>query len=233
MAFTGQQIMTSAGRILQDEDATRWTLPELCVWINEGVKAILIAKPSANSETVVLNLQAGTWQQIAADHLQLLRLVRNITNPGPPRQGGRAIRVTTRDTLDAQAPYWHDKKHTPYKKEVRQFTFDEEDPRSFYVLPGNDGTGMVEGVVSKLPAPLEASGDPDVIGSYSGEVGLIDLYEPVLVDYVVYRAMSKDDTAGNPAGAMMHYQAFALALGIKVRVSGTSSPNARPGVVGT
>lgn len=233
MSITAAQVMTLAGRILQDEDATRWTLPELADWINEAVKAILLAKPSAHSETEVLSLSEGTYQTVPDGSLSLLRVVRNITSEGPPRVGGRIVRVTTRDALDAQEPYWHDPTRVPYKKEVRQFVFDEEEPESFYVYPGNDGTGKVEAVLSKLPTAIAASGDADTLASYAQDIGLQDVYLPPILDYVLYRAMSKDDEAGNPAGAIMHFQAFSTAVGLKVQVEGANSPNARPGVAGT
>ena len=225
MTITAAQVMTLAGRVLQDEDATRWTQPELADWINEAVKAILLAKPSAYSETVVLSLSEGTYQAIPSQYLSLLRVVRNITSEGPPRVGGRIIRVTTRDALDAQEPYWHDPTRTKYKKEVRQFVFDEEEPESFYVYPGNDGTGKVEAVVSSLPTAIGSD--------YSQAIGLQDIYITPILDFVLFRAMSKDDEAGNPAGAIMHFQAFSAAVGLKVKVEGANSPNARPGVPGT
>src|SRR5687768_15593281 len=194
MTITATQVMTLAGRVLNDEDATRWTQPELAEWINEAVKAILLAKPSAYSVTEVLSLAAGTYQTVPAEYLSLLRVVRNITDEGPPRVGGRIIRVTTRDALDAQEPYWHDPTKVYYKKEVRQFVFDEESPLSYYVYPGNDGTGMVEAVLSKLPTAIA--------DDYDQAIGLQDIYVSPILDYVLFRAMSKDDEAGNPAGSI-------------------------------
>jgi hypothetical protein len=230
MTITAKQVMTLAGRNLQDEDATRWTLPELADWINEAVKAVILAKPSANSVTAVLTLTAGTYQALPDQYQTLLRIVRNISSEGPPRVGGRVVRVTTRDALDAQAPYWHDPKQTPYKAEVRQFVFDEEDPRSFYVYPGNTGTGKVEAVVAELPTEIAATGDPTLLASYDQGIGLEDVYLSPILDFVLFRAMSKDSDAGNPVGALAHYQAFATAVGLKTQVEGANSPNARAGV---
>lgn len=223
MAVTAAEIMTKAGRVLNDENAVRWTLPELLDWINEGVSAIVLAKPSASSQTAVLSLVAGTWQQIGSSHLSLLRPVRNITSEGPPRVGGRVIRVTEGATLDAQAPDWHSQTQ---KKEVRQVVFDPSDPRSFYVYPPNDGTGKVEAIVSDLPATIAATGDASALASYATAIGLDDIYEVPLLDWVLWRAMSKDDEGGSPAGAMAHYQAFALALGVKTKVDAAKNPNA-------
>lgn len=233
MTITAAQVMTLAGRVLQDESAARWTYPELCDWINEAVKAIVAGKPSSASVTVVLALSQGTWQSIGIGNLSLLRVTRNITNAGPPPVGGRIVRVTTREVLDAQSPYWHSPTQTPYQKEVRQFVFDEEDPRSFYVYPGNDGTGQIEALVSQLPALIIASGDVNTMTSYNQNINLPDIYLSPILDFVLFRAMSKEDAAANPAGAMMHFQAFAAAMGMKTQVEGANSPNARTKVTGT
>lgn len=230
---TAAHIMTLAGRLLNDEEAVRWTLPELRDWINEAVRAVVLAKPSASSRTVILSLQQGTLQEIGEGHLLLLRLVRNITDAGPPPVGGRMIRITTRESLDAQEPDWHDGSVVKQKKEVRQFVYDEADPESFYVYPGNDGTGTVEAVVTVLPTAIAADGDEAALASYDQDVGLPETYLPPLLDYVLYRAFLKDSPEGQSGRAITHYQAFAAAVGMKIQVEGANSPNARTRIAGT
>jgi hypothetical protein len=220
--------MTAAGFALNDEGATRWTFPELCFWLNEGIRALVLARPFCASKTITLTMQAGTYQEVPIEYLTLLRLTRNISDVGPPRVGGRAIRITTHDALDASCPEWHNPKIIKYSPQVRQFIFDDDDPRSFYVYPGNDGTGVVEGIVSALPCMVVATGDIDTLASYAVDVDVKDIYQPPLLDYVLYRAMSKDDTDGNPAGAASHLQAFIAAVGADVQVAGADSPNAQP-----
>lgn len=226
MTITADQVMTLTGIALNDVGNNRWQLPELCQWINEAVKAIVLAKPSSTATSITLNLAAGTYQTVGTSYLSLLRVVRNISAAGPPRVGGRFIAITSRDMLDSQVPYWHDSAQTPYKKEVRQVCFDEETPRDFYVYPGNDATGIVEVVVSKLPTAIAATGDAYALASYTGQdVGLPDIYLPPLLDYVLYRALSKDSPDAAPQSAMAHYQVFATALGIRASVEAANSPN--------
>jgi hypothetical protein len=233
MSIAASSILTAAGRILQDEAARRWTLPELTGWLNEAVKAVVLAKPSAASVTIALALDTGTLQTIGPDYVALLRIVRNLRSTDTPRVGGRVIRPTTRLSLDTSAPYWHDPADTPYAREVRQYLFDEEDPRSFYVYPGNDGTGAVEAVVAELPALVVASGDAGAIGSYGQTIGLDDVYFGPLLDYTLWRAFSKDDPSVNMGRASAHYQAFATAVGLKTQVEAANSPNARTGTSST
>ncbi|PTM61899.1 DUF6682 family protein [Phreatobacter oligotrophus] len=227
--LSGVQILTRAGVLLQDEDHTRWPLPELVEWVNEAVDAILLAKPSAKSMTIAIPMVEGTLQKVPTSGsptpLRLIGVTRNVTVSGQTRIGGRAIRPVIRSLLDTSEPDWHDPKRVPFRKEVRQFIFDEENPLEFYVYPGNTGTGVIEGVVSYRPPLLTPSAAPDDVASYGGDVGLDQIYSGAVVDYVVYRAQQKDDFAANQGRAAIHYQNFATAIGLKIQVEAATSPN--------
>ena len=60
------EIMRLASAQLQDVEAVRWTRPELLDWLNEGLKAIVLAKPSAKSGARTLTLAKGSLQRIEA-----------------------------------------------------------------------------------------------------------------------------------------------------------------------
>lgn len=234
--MTAAELLTRAAVILHDTDHVRWPLSELVDWINDAQRAIVLAKPSANPQTVNLDLIRGTRQSLTdPTHLCLLRLPRNILQIDPVR-GGRAIRPVTREQLDTSSPYWHDPVEVPYRKEVRQYVFDEANPREFYVYPGNDATGIVEAVVSVLPTAVVPADDGDAndIASYeSVALGLSEPYAVVILDYVLYRAFSKDDMPADNSRAQIHYQAFATALGVKIQAEAANSPNSRAKVSST
>jgi hypothetical protein len=229
MAIKAADILVEASLVLQDEGFVRWTPPELARWLNEAQRAIVLAKPSASPETVVLQLVEGTRQVLSDEnHLLLLRIVRNLRGSAPPYLGGRIIRPTTRETLDGSQPNWHDKRDVPYSDEVRQYVYDEANPREFYVYPGNTGLGKIEAVVSKLPAMIATSGT--TIDQYASDIGLPEPYRPVILDYVLYRALEKEDIAADVTRARLHYQSFATALGLKAQSEKLSSPNTGAGV---
>lgn len=229
MATTAGQILRRAATILQDETFVRWPLPELADWLNEAQRAIVQAKPSANSASVVLTLVQGTLQSLTnPDHLLLLRLPRNLKSSSP-RYGGRIIRPTTREEMDASEPSWHDPDVLPLEKEVRQYIYDEENPREFYVYPGNDGTGLVEALVSVLPAMI-ATTSTDIAAYDVLPIGLPEPYAPVILDYILFRAFAKDDFAADVTRSRLHYQSFAQALGLKVQAETANSPNVKAGV---
>lgn len=232
MAVTAKDILIDAAELLFDNTYVRWTMPELVRYINDAMRDICLAKPSANSSTRILTLAEGTLQSVTtatglAEPLQLIDVVRNITADGPPRVAGRTIKVVSRDLLDSENPNWHNTKYKRFRKEVRNVCFDEQNPLEFYVYPGNDGTGKVEAVIAEIPALIVATGDENTIGSYDTEIDLPDIYKSPILDYVLARAYSKDEEGNGDTRASMHEQRFAAAVGLKIQVEGASSPNTR------
>ena len=231
------EIISRVQRLILDETNVRWPLVELCDWLNDAQREIALQKPSASSDNRVLNLVAGTWQQLPAGALSLLRVVRNIASVGPSptflRIGGSAIRIVSRDVLDAQQRDWHDNDTIRFNKTVKHYIYDEQDQRSFYVYPGNDGTGKVEVVLSVVPEPIKIAddADPSELKSYEIDLSLPDIYISALVDFVCYRAYAKDAAyTGNSQRAALHYQQFANSLGIKVNQEALTSPNVSAGI---
>jgi hypothetical protein len=225
---TGQTVMSLAGVLLNDEAHTRWPLPELCNWLNQATQAIILAKPSASSQFMVIDLVAGTHQSIpdtgAPRPLRMLDVVCNITGTSPVVRG-RSISVVSRNQLDASVPNWHDPTRVRARTEARHVIFDEDVPLEFYTYPPNDGAGKIEAAVSVLPAPVTATGDANDIASYEADTGLKPLYEAPLLDYVLYRAFAKDDLQGAPQRSMAHYARFAEAIGIKIQTEASTSAN--------
>ena len=233
MPVTAKQILDRARRIVQDETSVRWPLAELTQWLNDALREVVLLKPSASSKNVVLDLQAGTYQPIPDEYLSLLRVVRNVEQlaPGGVRVGGRAVRLCPRDVLDAQHPDWHMPEVVPFKAEVKHYIYDEADPKTFYVYPGNDGTGQVEAIMSKEPDEIVASADPEELDSYSAPIDLPAIYANAVLDYVLYRAYSKDaQYAGNAERAGIHYTQFQNSLGMKAQSEANNSPNMTRGV---
>jgi hypothetical protein len=232
MPVLASDIISRAQIVVQDMTGVRWPLAELLQWLNDGQRELVVYKPTATATTAVLPLQAGTLQVAGADDLAILRIVRNIKVPvSNPRIGGRACRAVAREVLDAQHPSWHDPSVFPYAREARHFCFDEVDPKAFYVFPGNDGTGALEVVVSRLPAPLELppGADADNAVSYRLPLGVPDIYANCLLDYVLFRAYAKDaDHPANAERSAKHYELFTSPLVAKVQNENTVNPNRGP-----
>ena len=70
---------------------------------------------------------------------------------------------------------------------------------------------------SKYPAPLTVPAPGADYTAVSGNINAPDKYANAAVDYVLYRAFSKDsELTVNAARAETHYRAFALSVGIKM-----------------
>lgn len=215
MAQTPSELLTRAGDILQDQTSVRWAQAELLRYLNDGRRELAIHRPDIYSFSTLLVLVAGTKQTIPSDGNRFLDAVRNVTSGGTI---GRAVRITEREILDAQLPDWHTETASTA---IKHFMFDERSPKLFYVYPPAAAAHQLEIVYSKSPVDI-ASGDVASTSALTGE----DIYSGTLLDYILYRAFSKDsEYAGNLQRAGVHYQMFAGSLGIGNRKRYATSPN--------
>ena len=83
------------------------------------------------------------------------------------------------------------------------------------------GTHSLEVVYSSTTSDI-------AISNFSTDTTVIsidDVYANCLLDYVLYRSYQKDsEFAGNAQRAMMHYQSFANALGVKTQADSAVTP---------
>ncbi len=213
MALTAANILTRASDIIQDQTNVRWPVDELLRYLNDGRREIAIARPDLYATTAVITLASGTRQELPADGSRFLDAIRNMSGASAPYSAGRAVRVVEREILDAQKPDWHTETATAV---ISHFMFDERNPRVFYVYPPASGAKL-EVVYSQTPVE---------ISSTATELTNEDIYAGALVDYVCYRAFSKDsEYAGNAQRAVLHYQQFSNSLGLGRKVTLVASPN--------
>lgn len=176
---TAKTIIDRAAIQLMDDQNIRWTRSELLDWVNEAQKQVVMLAPSASSTTAVVELVAGTRQDLPEDGWMLLDVYRNIKG-NFPQVAGRVVRETSRSMLDRFSPYWHSE---PATDEVDSYIYDLQDQRAFWVYPPNTGKGKLELNYSQNPAELTKEDDV---------LGVRNLYSGALVDYALYRACSKD-----------------------------------------
>lgn len=183
-----------ASVLLLDPDNTRWSKDELLGWLNDGQREAVLRKPSVYVKNTTVPLVAGARQELPVDAIEMVDIVRNVD--------GDAITPVMRASLDAQMRGWY--RMTP-TKDVLHYCYAKPDVKHFYVYPPNTGTGAVEAIYSASPPPA-------VLG---GPSSLDDVYQAALLDYVMYRAYSKDsEYTGDAALVNLHYSAFMSALGV-------------------
>lgn len=216
MSISGENINTKATLLLQDGTNIRWTKSELAGWINSAQREILIFKPNANPVTEAMVTVAGTKQTLPTGGIQLLEVIRNMGTGGTTP--GNAVTNIHRKILDVTIPGWHADTASAVTKHA---CFDERVPTVFYVYPPQPSSNMgyLEICYSKLPTDLTVSND-----TISGNI-FNDLYETVILDYVLYRAYSKDaEHTANANRAASHYQAFVQALTGKTQAEAGLAP---------
>lgn len=207
-------VIEKAQIILQDTTGVRWPSDtELLGWLNDGQREVMVFKPNANVKNVAVKLTTGTKQQLPADGVQLIDVVRNMGLDG--NTPGRAIRIVMREVLDAQVPNWHSA--TP-AAESKHYTYTLLDPKTFYVYPPQPSSGQGYAELVYGATPVDAT--------INGAITLDDIYQNVLVDYILYRAYSKDtEYAADQNRADKHQAAYIAALTGKAKVEVGVNPN--------
>jgi hypothetical protein len=204
-------ILGKAAKILQDTANIRWPESELLGWLNDGQREIAAVLPELTAVTGNIPLALGTRQALPTDGLELLKLIRNMGATG--NTPGRAIRHVPASMLDSHVPDWHS---MTAATEIKHCVYDTRAPKVFYVYPPAAAGIFVEALYSVSPADIAAS---------SSSITLDDIYAPVLMDYVLYRAYSKDiEIAGNMERAASHHGNFVQALSAKKAVAASDAP---------
>ena len=214
--------ITSRARILlNDVDATRWIDAELFKWISDAQKLVAMMRPDASVATFVMTLIAGTRQSIPSTGFRLLDIIRNVTTvtgSTPANQvvtvPGRSVRIVDREVLDTQDPYWHT---ATGSAEIKHFIYDNRSPTLFYVYPPATTAAKLEVVYSVAPTDVTAAGDI---------LSISDIYQDVVLNYVMYRAYSKDaEYASNATLAGGYLNVVNQMLGIKTQKDVAFSPD--------
>lgn len=189
--------------ILQDTTNTRWSKQELLNWLNDAQLAIVSRRPDTYITNQAFTCAAGTKQSLPADGLRLMRVVRN--------KAGKAVRRIEERVLDDQVPEWHVNADAAT---VEHFVYDELDPKTFYLYPAPAADVEVDIVYSVAPPAI-------AIADFSTDVTTItldDSYLNPIIDWILYRAYSKDaDYTSNAQRAQMHLEAFRMGIGDKTQ----------------
>lgn len=218
MTIPVQEIIDRVTDLLLDkdraDDQARWSDDELIRWINDSRMAIITRKPSACSKIATVALAAGSHQAVPANGVQLLDIICNMGMDGA--SPGRSIRRTDRQNLDDDDLYWQS---ATQKVEISQFTYDDRTPKDYFVSPPAKVGTQIKISYAAIPDQVNTTGDALDVG--------LEVMDAV-VNYVAFRAKSKDSEYANAAEAAGFYGAFGDALGVQTQTQAAASPN-QPG----
>jgi hypothetical protein len=210
--LTAQYILDKAALQLTDIDAVRWTRSELLKWLNDAQRQIVLMQPNSSNATSTIKMVAGTRQTIPSDGWLLLDAYRNMGTDGATP--GRALRIMSKELLDGFNPDWHS---DPPVTIVKNYLYDIQDQTAFWVYPPSNGAGYLQINYAKVPTELTLE---------TQAIGLNDILQTVILDYILFRACSKDsDSAPGLALAQGYWAAFSASLGAKENAEAANSPN--------
>ena len=197
MATTVRSILNRAASLLNDEEHVRWEESELLEWLNDGQRAVAKG-PSTDAYVLRSNITAvaGTVQALPTDGIRLVEVVKDVSS-------GRAIHQTDYALVDALSATWR----AQAAGTAENYFYDERNPQEFEVYPPQAGGEFIEVVYNAQP------GDANITGT----IVISDMYADSLIDYVVYRGLSKDteDSSAELNRATAFYRAFLIGIGYK------------------
>jgi len=216
-----REVIKRVEDVLQDSNV-RWPRIELQNWLNESYLQIVQLRPDSNAKTGTFTCVAGTRQTITtgfASALRIIDIVRNLASASDKK----VVRLINRSVLDDQRPAWHTDTATV---NIQNYTFDVRQPKSFFVYPPATTAAQLEVVYADLPtAHALSAANLDPASSSSDVILIDDTYVSAILDWILYRAFSKDaEFAANAARAGAHYQTFMSSIGTKTQSDVASAP---------
>lgn len=168
-----------ARTLLVDPNANGWTDAELLEYLNEALQVLARDMPTLFAITEEVQLVAGARQTLPAGGLAISGVI------GAAPFDFKAMNIAS--------PDW--RSHTA--GDTRSWTQDPVDPKVFWVYPPQPSTSPATETVEYIKAPTTLI-SADTVPTPSA-------YDQVLVDYMLYRAYSKDhEYAGDEARAGFH-----------------------------
>lgn len=209
--LTVQDVLQRVTILLEDDAEDIWDRDELVTWLNDAVLSLVNKKPDAYVKRSVVSLVEGTYQTLPEDGMMLVHVVRDMGTH-------KSITGLPLDILDDQHPSW---RQPVLSSNVLHYTYSDKDPKHYEVYPSVADGVQIEIDYGALPENVSVDTDTIPIGKE---------YLNVLVDWVLYRAYSKDDESADLSKATMHLHAFMNALGLKVTTQQAIIPNTRNAV---
>jgi len=209
---TVQELLDEVRPIIHDEDAGnyRWPDAELIEYVNAATRQITSLLPEAN--TVQTIEDTGTSrvarQALPAGGIKFIRVARNYADDGTTPQG--TVRYCEKDVLDSYDPDWE--YDTAIKADganyFEHFCHDAREPKIYYLYPPPAADNKrYAAVYSAVPTAVTAVGNT---------FPLDDEYINGAIQYIVYRALTKENRATLPDAYRKElWQNFLVALGLQ------------------
>ena len=187
MSIQVSTVLTNVKTLLNDAGLVHWTQDELLAWGSEGQVELVKMKSDAATKTVTHQLVAGAKQSNPADCIEFLDVRQN--------ENGTVVTTCDRSALDRFSPTWMT---TPTASTVTHW-MDDPQPDTFYVYPAQNATpAKLVITYAFVPPALTANGN----------LGVRDIYQADIENYILFRAFSKDSEPASAERAVVYGKAF-------------------------
>jgi hypothetical protein len=207
---TVSQIFTEARRIIHDESQPyRWSDVELLAYINAGNRQTVALIPDANTVETVTDLLTSrvARQSLPEGGIKFIRVARNYADDGTTPQG--TLRYVEKDALDTFEPTWE---YVSAKADganyFEHYCHDPSEPAVYYLYPAPAADNkFIALVYSAIPAIMISS---------LTTLPLPDQYFNAIVQYTVYRALTKEARETIPSAFRQElWQNYLQTLGLQ------------------
>lgn len=214
-------LIARAQTLLVDTTATRWAATELQYWLNDSYREILNLKPDSNSLSGTFTCVSGYRQNITTTFATANRLLEVIANKAATSTK-KGVRLISRTSLDTDRPGWYNETASV---NVQLYMYDPRFATEFMVYPPATTAAQLEVVYNVVPSPHTLTSVQLVDPTNTEVIRVSDSYANAILDYILYRAYTKDaDQPNNAARAVAHYQAFQNSLGVRLQTERAIQP---------
>lgn len=200
-----KEIIDGAAEMLLDESNVRWSRTALLRYLNAGQNALAAIKSDVCTDTIQFALADGVRQKLPLPALRVLDVIRNTEGP--------AITLVSRVVMTDLRATWMQGRAG---RAIEHYCADESAPLEFLVYPPAKAGMSVDVQRARLP---------ERCGNENSTLGVSDIFEVPLIDYVCHRAYMRDsESPGSAAKAAAHYQSFVAAVTGKANNDAKAKP---------
>lgn len=196
--MTYADIIDRLGTLLNDE-GMRWSRHSLLFDVFEGVKAVAAAKEEECVVTEAVTLDPGTKQTLPG--IRLLGTGRNLGGGATP---GKVPALVDYNLFARLLPHFGAEADAGA---VDYVLADPKEPRAFHVVPPAAGQVLELRVAKDFTAP----------GGESDTVPLPEIYEEPVLNFALWRALSRETSEASAQKAAGFYNAYATAVGLRIQ----------------
>lgn len=210
-----EEIVNRVIYLINDPDGDAYPRSAIEDFIYEAETVVAIAKPEALNNTAVLTCVDGSRQNIATPFPAAVNFLDANCNVASDGSLGASVRRVKMRDLDAIRPSW---RQAARSAAIREFMWDDREPLIVHVNPPASAGAKLQISYSAKPAPYTTV-------DANTQTAVDELYLPMIMDWVLYRMLSKDvEGTPNASKAMMYRKSFYEGMGIRDAAEDKAGP---------